>query len=87
MNGVKEMLEVIAGLKELGIVAKLVLKDGRLGIDDIQHLGKILEKQEVLLAAFQGLGDIPSEVKDLSLDEAMVVIAAFVEAAKVVKDA
>jgi hypothetical protein len=87
MKGVKEILELIAGLKEVAKLGKLALKDGKVDLNDLQLLSQLLVKQQVLIAALQGVGEIGGEVKDLSLDEAMSLIQALVDAAKEVKDA
>jgi hypothetical protein len=86
-KGVKELLELVKGLKELGLVTKAVLKDGKINLDDLGALTGLLAKQQDLVNAFQGLGDIDEELKDLSLDEILLVIKELGEAAKAVKAA
>jgi hypothetical protein len=86
-KGVKELLELVAGLKEVGLVGKAALKDGKIDMNDLGLLVALLPKQQVLLDAFQGLADLDDEIKDLSLDEAMQVIQAILLAAKAVKEA
>jgi hypothetical protein len=54
---------------------------------DLALLSQLLVKQQVLIDALQGVSDIGGEVKDLSLDEAMQLIQALVDAAKEVKNA
>jgi dihydrodipicolinate synthase/N-acetylneuraminate lyase len=87
MKGVKEMLELIAGLKEVAKLGKLALKDGKIDLNDLALLSQLLVKQQVMIDALQGLGDVGDEVKDLSLEEAMQLIQALVDAAKEVKNA
>lgn len=87
MKGVKEILELIAGLKEVAKLGKLALKDGKIDLNDLALLSQLLVKQQTLIDALQGLGDVGDEVKDLSLDEAMQLIQALVDAAKEVKNA
>jgi hypothetical protein len=86
-KGVKELLELVAGLKEVGLLVKGSLKDGKIDLNDLSLLLGLLPKQQILLDAFQGLSEVDDEVKDLSLDEAMLVIQALVNAAKEVKAA
>lgn len=86
-KGVKELLELVAGLKEVVLLGKAVMKDGKIDLSDLSLLSGLLLKQQELLAAFQGLSELGEEVKDLSLDEAKVVIAAIIDAAKDVKAA
>jgi hypothetical protein len=86
-RGVKELMELIAGLKELILVGKSVMKDGKVDLSDIGALSVLLAKQSELVAAFQGLSEIDDEVKDLDLAEAQEVILALIAAAKEVKAA
>lgn len=86
-KGIKELLELIAGLKELALVGKAVMKDGKIGIDDLGALTVLLTKTEVLMAAFQDLGKLGDEFKGMDLDEAMSAITALIDAAKEVKAA
>jgi hypothetical protein len=86
-KGVKELLELVAGLKEVALIGKAALKDGKIDLNDLSLLSQLLVKQQVLVAAFEGLGQVADEAKDLSLDEAMNLIKALLDAAKEVKDA
>jgi hypothetical protein len=86
-KGVKELLELVAGLKEVALIGKQALKDGKIDLNDLSLLSQLLVKQQVLVAAFEGLGQVVDEAKDLSLDEAMNLIKALLDAAKEVKDA
>lgn len=84
-KGVKEILELIAGVKELALVGKAVMKDGKVDLADLGSLTLLLAKQKELVEAFQGLSEIKDEVKDISLEEAQSVILALIAAAKEVK--
>ena len=86
-KGIKEMLELIAGLKEFAIIGREAFKDGKINLADLALLPILLQKQEALVAAFSGLGEIDDEVKDISAAEAMSVIEALLKAAKEVKEA
>jgi hypothetical protein len=87
MKDTKELLELIKGLKEIGLLVKLALKDGKIDMTDLGLLSALLVKQQTFVDAFVGLSELPGEVKDLSLDEALGVITALIEAAKEVKAA
>lgn len=87
MKGTKELLELIAALKEVAKLGKLALKDGKIDLNDLGLLSQLLVKQQVLIDGLQGVSDVGAEVKDLSLDEAMQLIQALVDAAKEVKNA
>lgn len=86
-KGVKEMLELIEGIKQLLLVGKAVMKDGKVDMSDLSHLSVLMAKQAELVAAFQGLGDIKAEAKDIDLAEAQQVVLALIAAAKEVKEA
>jgi hypothetical protein len=86
MKGVKEILELIAGLKEVAKVGKLAMKDGKVDLADLSLLSVLLAKQAELSLAFEGLSDLGDEVKDLSLDEGLQIVSALVAAAKEVKE-
>jgi hypothetical protein len=87
MKDTKEIVELIKALKEIALLVKLVLKDGKVDMADMSVLGVLLAKQAVFVEGFTGLSELPGEVKDLSLDEALAVVTALVEAAKEVKAA
>lgn len=86
-KGVKEILEFIEGLKELILVGKAVMKDGKVDMSDLAALSVLLGKQEELVAAFQGLSEMKDEAKDIDLAEAQQVVMALIAAAKEVKAA
>ena len=86
-KGVKEILEFIEGLKELILVGKAVMKDGKVDMADLAALSVLLGKQEELVAAFQGLSEMKDEAKDIDLAEAQQVVLALIAAAKEVKAA
>lgn len=86
-KGIKELLELVAGLKEVALVGKAALKDGKIDMNDLGLLSQLLLKQQALILAFEGLGELGGEAKDISLDEAMELIKVLLAAAKEVKDA
>lgn len=87
-KGVKEMLELISGMKEVALIAKQVQKSESSGMQKVlEAVAALAAKQAVLVAAVEGVADVPGEAKDLTLDEAMQVVSALVEAAKEVKAA
>lgn len=87
MKGVKEILELIAGLKEVALLAKLSLKDGKIDMADLPLLMQLLNKQKVLSDALTGLGEVVGEAKDLTVDEGILIVQAIMQAGKEVKEA
>lgn len=86
-KGIKEMLELFEGLKELAKTAKIVMKDKHLDLNDVPAVMQLIEKQTVILAAFMGLSEVKAEAKDLSLEEMAALVASLMQAAKEVKEA
>lgn len=86
-KGVKEMMELIAGLKALAMVGKKAFADGKLNIADAPLLSELFEKQAMLVAAFSGLGELKLEAKDMEISEAVMVVEALLMAVKEVKEA
>lgn len=84
-HGVKELLELVAGLKEVAVLAKKALADGKIDLADLGLLAEVLAKQQVLMDAAQGLDLLDDEIKNLNLDEAMEVISALVAALKEIR--
>lgn len=84
-KGIKELQELIAAVKELAILGKLVMKDGKVDLNDLALLGKLLEKQAAIVDGFTGLSELQDELKNINLDEALEVVTALVNAAKEVK--
>lgn len=68
-KGIKESLELLEGLRLLGVDAKLVLADGKIDLKDITVGWALVGQLSKLNAAAQGISEVPSELKDLSADE------------------
>lgn len=81
----QEILEFLAGVKEVALFAKAIAKDGKVDLSDLGHLMGLIQKQAVLVAAFEGLGNI--DLKSMSLDDALEVVTALIVGAKEVKAA
>lgn len=86
-KGIQQIMELIAGLKALGLAGRAVMKDGKISVADLAVVPKLLEQQQVLVAAFMGLGELKDEVKNVSGDEAVQIVAALFAAAKEIKEA
>lgn len=86
-KGIQQIMELIAGLKALGLAGRAVMKDGKISVADLAVVPKLLEQQQVLVAAFLGLGELKDEVKNVSGDEAVQIVAALFAAAKEIKEA
>lgn len=76
MTGIQQTRELIVGVNELAILIIGQVKDGL----QLSDLGAVFAKwqtdtafQAALLNAVQGIGEIPAEVKDVSIDEAIAL--------------
>jgi hypothetical protein len=72
--GVKEILEVLEGLKEVGLLAKKAMADGKISISDFPLLMQLLTKHQMLNDAIKDIKLVPTEVKNLSGDEAALIV-------------
>jgi hypothetical protein len=86
-KGVKELLEVVAGMKTLAIAGKKVFADGKVNGADLGVVLALMADKTVIQDAVEGASEAVVEAKDLTLDEVMVIIAAVVQAAKDLKAA
>lgn len=73
MADIKETKELLVGVNEMSILIISVLKDGFQAGEDI---AKIVEKlttdaafREKMMASYEGIQNMPDEVKDISLAE------------------
>ena len=83
---VKNILEVLEGVKVIAVPMKAALKDG-LSADDLPKMLEILESYKVLVEAVAGVGDIVDEVKDIDAAEATLIAAKVIDLIKSIKEA
>ena len=67
--GIKEIKELLEGLKLLGVVGAEVMADGQINSSDIGAITKLLTNAGVLVEAVKGIKEIPAELKDLDQSE------------------
>jgi hypothetical protein len=84
-KGIVEVKELLAGVKILAVAAAKVMKDGKLGSDDVGVVIELLSKQDQLVAAAQGLDEVGLEIKDLTIDEISSILFDIIDIAKAVK--
>lgn len=85
--GIKEIVELLEGVKLLGINGKKVMADGKVDFSDFPVVLELLKQYATLVEAVKGLDQVPAEVKDLSADEAQVILAKVVEIVAALKAA
>lgn len=66
MTGIDQSMEVVGALKVFVEQGKLIMADGKFGLDDIRKLQPIYE---ALKKAKEGSSEIPSELKNASSEE------------------
>jgi hypothetical protein len=86
-KGIKESLELLEGVKLIAVAAKRVGADGKVGMDDLKELINLAQNVGVLAAAAQGVGEVKSEVKDLSAEELQALGAKVLEIVNAVRAA
>ena len=75
--GIKETKEVLVGVNELSVLICALAKDGLQVTDALSLFNAIqsnVELQNKLVAAFQGAGAVPEEVKDIDLNEGVELL-------------
>jgi hypothetical protein len=78
-RGIKESLELLDGVKALLVDGKKIMADGKVSFADLPVLFDLMQQAGILTAAFQGLNDVPAEVKDLTAEEANQLLAKVLE--------
>jgi len=78
-KGIKEITELADGLKVFAAFAGKVLKDNKLSTSDLQYVVDIAMQFDAISKAFDGLGEVPAELKNLKKDELISIVAKFFE--------
>lgn len=86
-KGIKEISELIAGLELVAVAAKKIGADGKVNMADIPVAVEVLTKMSALVAAVDGINQLPAEVKDLSGEEAQELLTLLLAAVRNVKAA
>lgn len=85
--GIKEIMELLEGLKLLAVSGKQVLADGKVSVADLPVVMSLLTSVGVLAAAVQGAGEIKAEAKDLSAEELQQLAAKVLDIVNAVRAA
>ena len=67
--GVKESLEVIAGVKVVGVNIAGALSDGKINLADAKYAVELAKSGDVIVAAVKGSDLVLKEAKDLDQQE------------------
>lgn len=85
-KSIKEISELLEGLKLLGVAGTKIAKDG-IKFDDVAHLVALATEFGKLKSAFEDLKEIPAEAKDLKQDEVLAIVAKVFEIIEAIKAA
>lgn len=84
---IKDTLEVLDGVKVVGVVVKKALADGKISLTDLSLLLGIVPQFQTLVTATEDAAGIPNELKTLTPDEATLVVAKVFEVIAAIKAA
>ena len=85
--GINETLQVLDGVKELGVFAASVLKDGKVNLADLPALVELAKKFDVFKDAVTGADKVIAEAKDIDSAEATMIVAKVFEIVSAIKNA
>jgi len=85
--GINETLEVLEGLKILGVTAAGALKDGKINVADITYLVDLAKQFDVFKNAVNGADKIVAEAKNLDMAESTIIVAKVFEILSAIKAA
>lgn len=71
-KGTKELTEVVDLMLVMGQIVVEAKKDGKIGMEDVGLMLKLIPS---LGPALDGIGEVPAEIKDLSVEEAEALAA------------
>lgn len=86
-KGIKEIKELLAAVEVVGTAVKKISKDGKVDLTDAVYLVELGTKLNVLVAAAEGIKEIPAEAKDIQADEAIELVGTMYQIAKKIQEA
>jgi hypothetical protein len=73
--GINETLEILEGAKVLSVAVSGALKDGKIGLADLQYAVELAKQFDVFKDAVTGAEKAIPEAKDLDSAEAAIILA------------
>lgn len=71
---IKETKELFAGLALVAKATKKIAADRKVSAEDIPHVIDLAKESPALIAAVDGVTEVPAELKDLSKEELLELI-------------
>ena len=75
-KGIKELKELFKALELIAQVSGAIAKDGKIGVDDLQHLVGFGLSFQSLIDGFSGIDEALAEAKNLDQAEVLELIGA-----------
>ena len=85
--GIKETLELLEGLKVVGVTGAKVFEDKKINLEDLPKLVELGQNFSVLKDAVEGIKDVDDELKELDQQEIMQIVSKVFELVKAIKEA
>ena len=82
---IKEILELLEGIKDAGVLGVSVLADGKVNLKDLAPLTKFLTQAGDIAKAIEGITLVDDEIKDLDHAEIAQIGAKSLEMIKEIK--
>lgn len=86
-KGLKETLELLDCLKDVGVIVASISKDGKFNSSDLPELMKVIDLVGKAVEAIKGVSEVPAEIKDLDAAEIAQIGAKALEAFQAIKAA
>lgn len=71
---IKETKELFAGLALVAKATKKIIADKKVNAEDIPHVIDLAKESPTLVAAVEGVSEVPAELKDLDKEELLELI-------------
>lgn len=85
-KGIKELSELLAAVEIIGVAVKKVMKDGKVDFSDAQIVVELGSQFPTLIAAVEGIKEIPAEVVEIDSVEAIELVTKLYAIAKKIQE-
>lgn len=85
--GIKETQEIFEGVKPLVVAGVKIGADGKVGVEDLEHLLNLSKQLDVILAGVKGADQALKELKDLDQQEMLQLVGSVYSLVTAIKEA